>query len=820
MRITLALLIAFLIASISSAQINARMFQYPDVSQTQIAFAYGGDIWTVAKEGGIANKLSSPAGQEVFPRFSPDGSMIAFSGNYDGNMDIYVVPSGGGLPTRVSHHGMTDRLLDWYPDGNSLLYVSSSESGKQRFSQFYKVAKEGGMPEKLPLAYGEFGSLSPDGKKIAFTDRSRMFRTWKRYRGGTAADVWIFDLESYESKNITDNIANDELPMWSGDQIYFLSDQGVEGRFNLWLYNIKEGKNKQVTFFKDFDVHFPAIGPEEIVFEAGGKLHLYNLKTKKTNEVKIQVVTDLISIKPHNESAEKYASNMSIAPDGNRVSIEARGEVFSVPAEKGYTQNLTRTPGVAERFPAWSPNGRYIAYWSDKSGEYELTVRDLKEGSKEKKLTSLGPGFRYKLYWSPDSKKLSFVDQTMVIWIYDMEANTMNRVDQDVSLFEGGLRNWRASWSMDSQWLAYNKTLENGNSAIFIYNTVKKASKQATSGFYSDLGPTFGPDGKYLFCMTNRTFKPVYSDFDNSWSYPNATQLAVITLQADLESPLAIENDTVAIKLDEDLADKKEEKKDSTDQDKKVEEIVKIDFENFERRLVVLPPKAGNMNLVAATSGKVIFQRFPNSGSTDEKANLMYFDLKERKEKTIIENVNRCQLSANGEKLLVRQENNYGIIEVKESQKLEKTLTFSEMEMTVDPRKEWEQIFLDAWRFQRDFFYDKGMHGVDWNAMKKQYGDLIQYAINRNDVNYILGELIGELNASHTYRGGGDNESPKRKAVGYLGVDWEKANGQFKIKKIIRGADWDNEVRSPLDEPGINVKEGDYILAVNGIALK
>lgn len=818
MRSSLTLILSVLFISNNFAQISARLFQYPDVSKTHITFSYGGDIWTVAKAGGMANKLSSPAGNEVFPRFSPDGSMVAFSGNYDGNMDIYVVPTMGGLPVRVTYHGMTDRLLDWYPDGKNLLYVSSRESGKQRFSQFYKVNKDGGLAEKLPLAYGEFGCLSPDGKKLAFTDRTRMFRTWKRYRGGTAADVWMFDLETLESKNITDNTTNDEMPMWAGDKIYYLSDQDENARFNLWVYDIKTGKSEQVTFFKDVDVHFPAIGPEEIVFEANGKLHLYNLASKKTSEVDIQVGTDLISIKPRKESVEEYVSNMSIAPDGNRVAIEARGELFSLPAEKGYTRNLTKTSGVAERFPAWSPNGRYIAYWSDASGEYELTIRDLKDGSKEKKMTNIGPGFRYKLYWAPDSKKLSFVDQAMVIWIYDIEANAMQRVDQDISLYEGALRNWQPGWSPDSRWLAYTKAIDNRNNAIFIYNTVTKKTTQATSGFYSDMNPTFDLEGKYLYCMTNRSFKPVYSDFDNSWSYPNATQLAAIPLREEVASPLSTENDTVAIKLDDAIADETDEKKDSTDQDKKVEEV-KIDFDNFERRMVILPPKSGNMSNISCVGEKVIFQRWPNSGSNDEKGDLIYFDLKERKEKTILKEVNSYQLSADGKKILVQQDKNYGVVEVNADQKLEKTLAMNEMEMTVDPRKEWEQIFMDAWRFQRDFFYDKGMHGVDWNAMKAQYGSLIQYAMNRNDVNFIIGELIGELNASHTYRGGGDNESPKEKAVGYLGVDWEKANGQFKIKQIIRGADWDNEVRSPLDEPGVAIKEGDYILAVNGIAL-
>lgn len=822
MKTTYSLLALMFATTFLTAQVNARLFQQPDVSDTHIAFSYGGDIWTVPKEGGTASRLSSAKGNEAFPRFSPDGSQLAFSGNYDGNTDIYVMPTLGGVPTRVTHHGMNDRLLDWHPDGKHLLYASSMESGKQRFSQFYKVSNKGGLPEKLPIAYGEFASYSADGQKVAYTDRSRIFRTWKRYRGGTAADVWIFDLKTLAAKNITDNTANDELPMWVGNKVYYLSDNGPDQRFNIWVFDTQTNAKKQVTHFKDFDVHFPSNGDKEIVYEAGGKLYLLDLKTEQSKAVDIQVGTDLISIKPRKESVEKYVQNMSIAPDGKRVVVEARGELFSLPAEKGITKNLTRSSGVAERFPAWSPNGKYIAYWSDKSGEYELTVRDLTMGAKEKKLTTLGPGFRYRLYWSPDSKKLAYVDQSMTIRLFNMETNTTDKIDQDISLFEGGLRNWRCSWSSDSRWMAYNRTLDNQNSAIFLYNTDKKSITQVTDGFYSDMNPTFDPEGKYLYCVTNRSFTPVYSDFDNSWSYPNATQLAAIALREDVVSPLSPENDTVAISSVEEEKEGDEEKsedKEEKEADKEDENLVKIDLDNFERRLVVLPPKAGNMGRLSATKGKVLFARFPNSGTNGGESSLMYYDLKEKESKTIVKGVNFYQLSADGKKVLVRKGNSVAIVNVAADQKMEKPLPLSKMEATINPREEWAQIFNDSWRFQRDYFYDDAMHGLDWNALKKQYGDLVQHCMTRTDLNFVLGELIGELNASHTYRGGGDNESPKRKAVGYLGVNWDKDGEHFKIKEIVRGAPWDNEVRSPLDQPGVGIKEGDYILAVNGIAL-
>ena len=814
MRLIQSLTMVLLTTMSLSAQINARLFHQPDVSETQIVFAYGGDIWIVPKAGGMATKLSSPKGEESFPRFSPDGSQIAFSGNYDGNTDIYVLPSTGGVPVRVTHHGMSDRMLDWYPDGKSLLYASSMESGKQRFSQFYQVSAAGGLPEKLPISMGEFGSLSPDGSKIAFTDRSRVFRNWKRYTGGWAPDIWLFDLKTLSSENITNNIASDELPMWVGDKIYFLSDQGSAQRYNIWVYDTRTKASKQVTHFTDFDVHFPSDGPSDIVFEAGGKIQLLDLATEQVREIAIDIVSDQMTLKTHKESVEKYLQNATIAPDGNRVLVEARGDVFSLPAEEGFTQDLTRTPGFAERNPAWSPDGKYIAYWSDKSGEYELTLRDLTSGNIEEQVTHLGPGFRYDLYWSADSKKIAFVDQTMHINVFDLTTKTNNAIDQDPSLFEGGLRGWRCSWSSDGRWMAYSKTMDNGNGAVMIYDTKDKKLTQATSGFYSDLNPTFDREGKYLYLITNRSFNPVYSDFDNTWIYPNATELAVVTLRPEVKSPLAAANDTVAVTKD----NKDEKEADKADKEAK-DETVTIEFEGFERRIIILPPEAGNMGNLAAADGKIIYMRYPNSGSDGEDSELMFFDLKEKESKTIMKNVNGYELSADGKKLLVRQGRNLGVVGVGSDQKMDKQLALNKMEMTIDPKAEWQQIFNDTWRFERDFFYDKNMHGVDWVAMRKQYGDMIQYAVTRNDVNFILGELIAELNASHTYNGGGDQETPEHKAVGYLGVDWAKDHGQFKIKTIIRGADWDSEVRSPLDEPGVNVKEGEYILAVNGMAL-
>jgi tricorn protease len=796
------------------AQIDARLMQYPAVSKAQIVFDYAGDLWVAPKEGGTANRLTTPAGDEILPRFSPDGSQIAFSGDYEGNIDVYVIPAKGGMPFRITYHGYPDRMLDWYPDGKSLLVASSMESGRQRFDQLYKVSVKGGLPEKLPMPYGEFGTLSPDGSKIAYTPQSRAYRTWKRYRGGWAADIWIYDLRNGTAENITDNPANDEFPMWHKNTVYFLSDRGKNERANIWAYDLTTKQTRQITDFSDFDIHFPSIGPDDIVFEAGGRLYLLDLATEKYREVKIDVVTDEITLMPKTENVTKLITNFNISPDGKRGVFEARGDIFSVPAENGNVVDLTNTPGVAERYPSWSPNGKYIAYWSDRSGEYELTLRDMENPSAEKKLTSYGPGFRYNIYWSPDSKKVAFIDKAMDIYIYDLDRDKTTKVDKEKYAYEGNLSVFNVSWSSDSRWLAYGKDMDNQHRAICIYDSREGEIHQVTSGYYNDDQPVFDPDGKYLYFLTNNTFKPIYSDMDVTFIYPNSTRIAAITLTDTLASPLAPKNDTTSVKKDR--VEKEESK--SKDEKKTEEETksVTIDFEGIAERAVILPPDAGNYSNLEAVSGKVVYLRAPNSGSSEKKNAVGYYDLNEREEKTIADGISNYIISADGKKVMISKDGSYFIADVASDQKLDKKMPADQLEMTIDPRSEWHQIFSDVWRFERDFFYDPNMHGVDWSEMRSRYGRLIDNAMTRSDVNYIIGELIAEISSSHTYRGGGDLETPKRTSVGYLGIDWELANGAYRIKTIIKGAAWDNQTRSPLDQPGVNVKEGDYILAVNG----
>jgi tricorn protease len=829
-RVILSILVVALLATFAgpvSGQVDARMLRYPDVSTTHISFVYAGDIWVVAREGGVAHRLSSPPGEEMFPRFSPDGSQIAYTANYDGNGDIYTIPTMGGTPKRLTHHGLDDRMLDWYPDGKSILYASPMKSGRMRFRQFHRLPLSGGLPEALPIAYGEFGAISPDGKTLAFMPISRDFRTWKRYRGGTAPDIFLFDLAAKTARNITDNVANDAQPMWHGQTLYFLSDRDKNQRNNIWAYSVETGEVRQITNFDKFDIHFPAIGPDHIVFQAGSRIYLLDLATEKTSEVEIEIVTDELTTKPYTKNVSSFIHGSTISPQGKRVMVEARGDIFSIPAEHGVIRNLTMTSGIAERFPAWSPDGKMVAYWSDRSGENELTIRDLADGSEERKLTSYGSGFRYSLYWSPDSKKLVFVDNTMTISIYDLEKKKTIKVDKALWMYEGALRNFSASWSSDSRWLTYSRGLDNRHRAVFLYDTSADKRFQVSSGYYEDFQPVFDPDGKYIYFLSNRTYGPIYSDVDNKFIYANTTNVVAVSLRADVPSPLAPRNDEDEIKKDEekgkeddkDKKDKKDEDK-KDDKDKKDEvKPVEITIEDFERRLVVLPAKAGNYYGLGAVSGKVLYMRAPRTGSGDEEAAFVYYDLEEREEKTVLGDIDGYTLSADGKKALVEKDRSLAIVDIKPDQKMDKKLATGGLEAVIDPRSEWTQIFNDAWRIMRDYFYDPGMHGVNWVAMRKQYGALINDAATRMDVNFVIGELIGELNSSHTYRRGGDTERAATRGVGYLGVDWALKDGAYQVAKIIDGAEWDSEVRSPLAMPGVEINEGDFVLAVNGIAL-
>lgn len=832
-KVTLLFFLMTALGQWTSAQVNPALMQYPDVSGKQILFTYSNDLWTVDKNGGTATRLTTTPGVESYAKFSPDGNKIAFTANYDGNYDVYVIPVGGGVPDRLTSHGYMDRVIDWTNDGKKIVFASARESGKMRFNQFYQVADSGGVVEKMPFAYAENGSFSPDGRYMAVNILSQANRTWKRYKGGMKGNIHIYDFQTNTSYRITPlEGGSEEFPMWYGDNLYFITDNGPEQRMNLWKYNPQSKQFSQLTHHTELDIKMPALGSGQIVYLLGSELHLYTIDGGQDKVITVRIVSDQNTIKPKTERVDRFIEDVNISPDAHRVVVNARGDLFSLPAKDGYVKNLTNTSGVAERSPAFSPDGSMLAYWSDKSGEYELCIRDQSGNGKETILTNYGPGFRYLLTWSPDSKKISFIDQTGSIKIYDKE--TKQTVDVDhmlVATTHGSLMGFTGNWSSDSRYYTYAKDLPNNNNAIFIYDYKNKERHQATDGFYSCTSPSFDPAGKYLVFTTRQSFTPEYSDYDNTFVYNNSIQLAVIALQKDSSVLLQVKNDTIAINKKDDGPVKQKDKnasvkKSNKNKNTKPEQTatnaavpeIKIDFDGLEKRMEILPVDAGNIWSPQMAKGKIFYVRGANTGANGEPA-IKYFDIDERKEKQVIDNASYYILSADASKMLIEKSGKYYIIDARENAKAEDAIRTGEMMSTIDPKKEWKQIVTEVWRLQRDYFYDKNMHGVDWASVKTKYLKVLESANTREDVNAIIGDIIGELNASHTYISGGDVESSQNTNTGYLGINWQAAGTYYKVGHIVHGADWDNEIRSPLDRPGVKIKEGDYILAVNGIPI-
>jgi len=817
--ITLTILL-FTLTQTGYSQISAKLMQYMDVSSDQIAFVYGGDIWLSPKEGGRAVRLTSSQGEESWPKFSPDGTHIAYTASYNGNDDVYVIPAEGGIPQRITYPSFSDRLIDWHPDGDHLLFASRREMGQRSSNKFYMVDKDGGMPEPLAIPYGELASFSPDGSRLVYITKITENYPFKRYKGGLASELIIFDMDNESARKITENEINDGKPAWAGDTIYFLSDRGEEFRLNVWAYDTSTEEFSQLTQFDEFDISYLSAGPEELVFEVGGNLYLMDLETHDYRQVEIEVVSDLSNEIPRTVDVSNRISNATASPGGKRVIFEARGELFNLPVKDGFVENITQSSGAFDRNPAWSPDGSKIAFWSDMDGEYNIYLHEPGSGTEARKLTDRSGGYGYTLYWSPDSRHIAFIDETNTIYLTDAENGGLTEIGNTVwHIGHPGKDNYPITWSHDSRWVAFTQGLENSNSAVMLYDTEEDELKQVSSGFYSDSNPVFSRDGKYLIYTTNRNFDAEYSDLDDTWIYPNSTEIASVSLTKETPSLLAPKNDSVSADDEGEGGEEKEDKPEDKKEEKGVPATA-IDFEEFESRITILPPDAGNIGPVMPFEGKIVYLRYPNTGADGGPPTLMGYDFDKREEITIMEGVSSAVQTADGKAILVSSRGNYGIIQPQPGQKIEDPIPTDGMEMDLVPKEEWRQIFNDTWRRYRDFFYDPNMQQVDWDELKERYGALIEDARTRWDVGNIQSNMQAELSAGHTYTFGGDTEDVEFRGTGYLGIDWEQDGDLYRIKRIVRPASWDTQVRSPFDRPGVSVETGHYIHSVNGMPLE
>lgn len=809
---------------------HAGMLRYPDVSATHIVFLYADDLWLVPREGGVAVPLASPPGQETRPKFSPDERTIAFIGNYDGNSDLYTVPTEGGVPVRVTYHPATEVLSDWTPDAR-LIFFGGPMGTYPRVPELFTVAAEGGLPVKMPVPYGAAGAVSPDGAWLAYTPHTRDHRTWKRYRGGMATDIWLFHLTSHEAKKITDWEGTDTQPMWNGTDVVYLSDDGPSHRLNLWRYDTGTGEREPLTTFTDYDVKWPSIGPGpdgggEVVFEQAGKLKALDLVTHQVRTVDVRVPGARPQLRARPVDVTELATNASPSPSAKRVLLEARGDVWTVPAKHGSPRNLTRTSGAAERDPAWSPDGESIVYFSDASGEYELYVRAADGGDEPRRLTEEADRFLSRPTWAPDSKRIAFWDLSGTLRVHELATGETVAADTDP---------WpsfpppRVSWSSDSRWIAYTRGGDAQLTSIWLYDVREGETHQVTSGRFLDTWPTFDRKGDFLYFASLRDFtQPAYEDVGTTFVYTSIDRLYVVPLRRDVESPLAPKSDEEG--EDEENGEEEEPgKKDGEEKGKDGDEKesdepakpVHIDVEGFEARAVLLPVPRGSFTDLAVThEHKLVYTRRPPSGSEAKGSIEIFYPGAEDEDKrvqTVLAEADSFRISADGKKLLVRKDKEHALIDPQPEQKWEAKVPIINLIATIDPRAEWRQIFHEAWRLQRDFFYDPGMHGVDWPAVREQYAAMLADCASRQDVGYVIAEMISELNVGHAYyRGGGDAENVPEMSVGLPGADFELADGAYRFAKIYRGASWDADARGPLGEPGLEIEEGDYLLAVNG----
>lgn len=793
---------------------EARLLRFPATNGTDVVFSYAGDLFTAPLSGGEARRLTSHIGYEMFAHYSPDGKTIAFTGEYDGNREVYIIPAKGGEPVRLTYTATNGRddlgdrmgpnniVMGWTPDGKNIIFRNRTGDGFT--GRLWTVSVNGGMPQEIPLPEGGFCSYSPDGKKLAYNRVMREFRTWKYYRGGMADEIWVYDGRKVEK--ITDNTAQDIFPMWVGDEIYFASDRDMT--MNLFVYNTKTKATAKVTSFDDYDVKFPSTNGKLIVFEKGGYLYKLDPATKASERIHITLGSDLVYARSERMNVgKKGRTSFSLSPDGKRMAVTARGELFDVPVGKGITRNITKTPGSNERSADWSPDGKYIAFIGDGTGETEVYLYDVAAGGEPVQVTKDNDTYIRDLQWSPDSKHILYTDRKNRIVEVDPFAKTKRTVLQCP---EQEIRD--VEYSPDSKWLTYSRPAPNKMSVVYVYNLASAKEYPVTEKWYDSSSPTFSADGKYLIFTSDRDFRPIYSRIEWNFAYTDRSGVYMTMLAAGTPSPLLPTDSESAAASEENMdgssasADASKDKKAS--KDAKAADV-KIDVEGLVDRTIKLPIGGSRSYF---SDGKKLWYRdgrgtqvldFETGKSEQCSDGMVFYRPGDKK----------ALSTAKGKWTVV------GFPAAKVSGG--EAVDVDNMYTVVDYAQEWPQIFDEVWRAFRDGYYLENMHGRDWKAVKEKYAALLPYVKTRLDLNYVIGGMIGEVASGHAYVNPGDYPKPERIPMGLLGAKMSKdKSGYFKINHIYSGAVYRNELRSPLTEPGMNISEGDFITAIDGQSLK
>ena len=830
MRVRMAILIGALLACVGlsrAAEDTPLLAHSPTLSKTQVVFAYGGYLWSVPREGGDARQLTT-GGHEGLPVFSPDGNWIAFTGQYDGNVDVFVIPAEGGEPKRLTWHPAADIAVAWTPDGKKVLFHSPRDAYAD-FDRLYTVPVEGGPAEVLPMWRGEDAWFSPDGTRIAYVPNEIWQTSWKRYRGGQTTPIYIVRLSDLSREIVTRENSNDRHPVWFGDTVYFLSDRN--GPVTLFAYDTKTKTVKQVVENKGLDFKSLSAGPDALVYEQFGVIYLYAPASGKSTKVNIRISGDLPSTRPHFEKAGDKIQNAAISPAGARAVFEARGEIFSVPAEKGDIRNLTRTSAVAERDPAWSPDGKSIAFFSDESGEYALHIA-AQSGSGSVKKINLGnpPSYFYSPLWSPDSKKIAYTDKRLNLWYVDVEKGTPVKVATD--RYDDPTSSMNETWSPDSKWLTYSRLLENHLRAVFVYSLETGKEARITDGISDARYPVFDKGGKSLIfaVSTDVGLSAGWLDL-SSFQHPVLRHVYAAVLKKGDASPVEPQSDEEKVADEKKDADKGkdadkskegEKGKEGDKKDEKKEEAVKvtIDLEGIGQRIVALPIKAARyVGLDTGKAGTLFLSEIADVPRFGEQPpfTVSKFDFTTRKTEPFLGGINGFTVSVNGEKVLYRQGPGWFIAATAAAPKPgDGALKLDDMEVFVDPRAEWNQMYHEVWRIQRDFLYDPNHHGLNLLAAEKKYSVYLKELGGRADLNYLFDEMLGEITIGHMFIAGGDVPQAKRVKGGLLGADYKIENGRYRFARVYNGENWNPELRAPLTQPGVDVKPGDYLLEVEG----